>query len=135
MNEKTLRGKTILVIESSTIDASRLSALLEGAGAVIIVSAQRADAVSMAARVQISAAVLDTRQHEPSGDALTRFLLDQCVPHFVVGDRLPVAKSPHVPALAAPRQVGEDVLTRLVNLFETGTRHATDVRAEAMSHQ
>ena len=74
-----LDGETVLVLEEDPSLAERLMAILEGAGAEVLVARGAAEALSRVAQFDFSAAVLDWRPERSEHRALTRWLREDGV--------------------------------------------------------
>jgi CheY-like chemotaxis protein len=74
-----LDGETVLVVEDHPSLAARLMAILERAGAEVLVARDAAEALSRVAQFDFSAAVLDWHPEKSEQRALTRWLREDGV--------------------------------------------------------
>jgi CheY-like chemotaxis protein len=74
-----LDGETVLVVEEDAATAERLMAILETAGAEVLVTRDAAEALARVAQFDFSVAVLDWRPEKSEHRALTRWLREDGV--------------------------------------------------------
>jgi CheY-like chemotaxis protein len=76
---RRLDGETVLVVEEDPSAADRMMAILERAGAEVLVAPGEEEALSRLTQFDFSAAVLDWRPERPAHRAVTRWLREDGV--------------------------------------------------------